>query len=110
MTQYLYFLLLASIVSLYFHIVFIVGLSPTAHALDPLPMWATYIDAAFVLGNIVFVKFLLQWKKWAFWGLAVSIGFSIIIGLMVKGGVALFGLVGLAVLYLLFRPKWHLLE
>jgi hypothetical protein len=51
--------------------------------------------------NVVFSIFLFQWKKWAFWGFAVTSIATFIINLSIGTGIlqSVLGLVGIAVLY-----------
>ena len=51
--------------------------------------------------NVVFSIFLFQWKKWAFWGFAVTSVVTFIINLSIGTGIgqSVLGLIGIAVLY-----------
>ena len=84
---------------------FIAALVPT------IPIWAIYTFAIFGLLNVIFIIFLFMWKKWAFFALCGSAGIAFILNLVIGVGLfSILGLLGPAVLYLILRPKWTLLE
>jgi hypothetical protein len=80
--------------------------------LPAVPIWTFYIYGVLALANFVFTIFLFKWKKWAFYAFlsvaVVAFIMNIAIGLGV--GTAIFGAVGVLILYLILRPKWALLE
>jgi len=63
--------------------------------------------------NVIFVIFLFNWKKWAFFafcGVAVITLMLKIFVIKLGIGTLLSGLIGILILYLLLKPKWDLLE
>ena len=76
-----------------------------------IPLWTIYTFAIFALLNVIFTIFLFMWKKWAFFALCGSAGIAFIINLVIGvGPFSIVGLLGPAVLYLILRSKWNLLE
>jgi hypothetical protein len=57
--------------------------------------------------NITFSVFLFQWKKWAFWGFALTSLMTLVVNLNAGLGIAqsIFGLIGVAVLYAILQIK-----
>ncbi len=70
-----------------------------------------YIVGIFGLLNVIITIMLFMWKKWAFfvfiWLAIIVFIINISLGI---GVLALLGLIGPIILYLLMRPKWNLFE
>jgi magnesium-transporting ATPase (P-type) len=73
-------------------------------------IWAVHVVGILVHFNIACVVFLFRWKKWAFFAFAGSVGIAFTLNYMVTGEMYLLGIASPAILYLLLRAKWHLLE
>ena len=76
------------------------------------PSWIWYIYGLLGLANVVFTVFLFMWKKWAFFAFCGMAALAFILNLIVGVGiiVAIFGLAGPVILYLIICSKWSLLE
>lgn len=76
------------------------------------PIGMFYIYGLLAIANLAFVAYLFLWKKWAFFGLLITaiIAFIMNISIGISFGNSLLGLLGIAILYLLLKPKWKLLE
>jgi hypothetical protein len=82
-------------------LMFLLGGEWIKEGLPELPAWTFPLLAVFAVSNLVFAIALLKWKKWGFWGFAVS-GFATLVVNIAGGygiGQSLTGLIGLAVLY-----------
>jgi len=76
------------------------------------PSWIFYIYGIIGLANATFTIFLLRWKKWAFFAYCGSATVVAVLNLLVATGtpVATSSLAGPAILYLILRSRWSLLE
>jgi len=74
------------------------------------PIWIFYLSGIGGIINIILIIFLFMWKKWAFFVLCGLTGIYFIINLAIGAGIfmAIFGLTGIVILYLIIRPKWKL--
>ena len=84
-------------------------------ALNPfLPSIATWTVYSFVaLGalNVVFIGFLFFWKKLGFYGMCASAAVTLAVNLYVGvGPLAVWGVGGVVITYLVLRTKWNLFE
>ena len=72
----------------------------------------SYLYGLFSLLNVVLAFFLFLWKRWAFFAFCGSSALIFIVNLIVGVSplVAVMGLLGPVVLYLILKPKWNLLE
>ena len=74
---------------------------------DPIPNYMLLLLSLVAALNILFAFMLLKWKKWAFWGFAISsilaLGINLSLGLGI--GSSLAGLLGLAILYGILQIK-----
>ena len=74
--------------------------------------WIFYLAGVLALLNAGFGIFLFRWKRWAFYGLCISAIIAFVLNLILGSDfiTSLFGLLGPAILYLIIRSKWSLLE
>jgi len=77
------------------------------------PMWVHYLYGVITLLNFIFIIFLFMWKKWAFFALCADLVLTSIINLTI--GINIYAVIisligGIGITYLVFRPKWGLLE
>jgi hypothetical protein len=71
----------------------------------PNTMISIYILIGF--GMIFLLIFLYHWKRWAFFGLCGLSFFTMILNIYLgTGGIAIFGLLGVAILYLSIKSEW----
>lgn len=81
-----------------------------------IPSWLLYSYEVLSLTNVVFVIFLLKWKKWAFFAFSVSMAVSIVLNLSAGTGAgkgmasAIGNLISVIILYLILRPSWGMFE
>ncbi|MBI5556497.1 MAG: hypothetical protein HY885_02560 [Deltaproteobacteria bacterium] len=98
LTVYLAVIVIANLATL-----LIYGLSSeTVKELMPnLPGWVNIASMVFSLTNLICAIALFKWRKWGFWGLLIPTiimtGVNFSIG--IDTGTAIFGLVGVAILY-----------
>jgi hypothetical protein len=80
--------------------------------LPNIPSGIWYVYGLVSLANIIFAIFLFMWKKWAFFAFCGSAVLAFIMNLSMGVGIlnALFGTLGVIILYLIMRPKWNLFE
>lgn len=72
-----------------------------------------YFLGVLKFANVIFLMFLFNWKKWAYFALCGVAGITLMVDLFVLnlGNInSLFGLTGISILYLFLEPKWDLLE
>ena len=72
-----------------------------------------YFLGILTFANVIFVIFLFNWKKWAFFALCGVAVITLMLKIFVIKlgiGTLLSGLIGILILYLLLKPKWDLLE
>ncbi len=75
------------------------------------PTWTLVASASTYLLNIIFLIAIWRWKKWGIFGLIVSWVVNIVIISTVQGISILPGsLLGLVILGLLIKRKWHFFE
>ncbi|NCO96528.1 MAG: hypothetical protein COY38_05245 [Candidatus Aenigmarchaeota archaeon CG_4_10_14_0_8_um_filter_37_24] len=81
-------------------------------AFPNVPSSIFYIYGALELANVIFAIFLFKWKKWAFFAFCTSAVIIFIMNVSIGLSIftALFGLIGIVILYLILKPKWNLLE
>ena len=111
LTVWLILTFLANILT--FIIYLTLAISPVAYRFFFLnvPYWTIYFFSAFSGLNLVWVGFLFLWKKWAFFGLCISVAVTLAVNLYVGVGVfAVLGVAGVVITYFILRPKWSLLE
>ena len=112
LTIWLSLLLVANIVVVFLYLV--LALSPFVKHGLPFPglsLWTLYLFSVLGAFNAVCACFLLLWKKWAFFGLCESAAAALVLNLY--GGVGLIafeGLAGVAITFLVLRPKWNLFD
>ena len=79
--------------------------------MSDIPVWAVYILGVGAFLNVIFTIGLFAWKKWAFFAFCGMAGIAFVVNIINGVGVvAILGLISPAILYLILRPKWSLLE
>ncbi len=73
----------------------------------PIPNSMMVLLALVGVANVIFSVFIFLWKKWAFWGFAVTSLAALIINITLGLGVgqSLFGLAGVAIFYGVLQIK-----
>ena len=72
-----------------------------------------YFVGVLKFANVIFLMFLFNWKKWAYFALCGVAAITLMVDLFVLnlGNInSLFGLTGISILHLFLKPKWDLLE
>jgi hypothetical protein len=74
---------------------------------EPIPPTMLVIMSLIGLCNVIFAVMLMQWKKWAFWGFALTSVITMGINLSLGFGIAqsLLGLGGVVILYAILQIK-----
>ena len=76
-----------------------------------LATWTIYLFVAIGAFNTACVCFLFLWKKWAFFALCGSAAVTFAVNLYVGVGVlAVWGLAGVVITYLVLRQQWNLFD
>jgi len=76
-----------------------------------IPLWAVMLSSILSIANLVSVVALFKWRKWGFFAFCASTLVAVIENIVLGSGVfALEGFVSIAILYLLLRSKWNLLQ
>ena len=74
-----------------------------------LPIWVPYLLGILAALNVVFAVLLFQWNKLGFYGICVNAAIVFVINTIIIGLLqALFGLIGVVILYFILRPKWKM--
>lgn len=105
-------LILMLIANLYSALLYLI-LNKTLMSVYPhAPLVAWYIYGLLTLANFVFVIFLFMWKRWAFFACCGTTLIAFILNLVIGLGIfsAIFGLVGIVILYLSMKSRWDLFE
>jgi hypothetical protein len=120
LTLWLLLLILANILSAFFYIFTAYVLATTSSsaindATNPLfnfalPFWAISLFPIFSIVNVYAAIALLKWRKWGFFALCVSYLIETAANLVLGNILAIVGLLGIAILYLLLRSKWSRLR
>lgn len=97
-------------VLLYLMILYGLLQTDVVHAALPLPLWALHFTGILSLLSLVFLIFIAVWKKLAFYAFVGVEVIAFIINIYLGVELHLFGLLSPFILYLLLRPKWHLLD
>lgn len=77
-----------------------------------MPNWILFMMGLLGVVNVVFLVNILQWKMWAFKGLLATAVIAFVLNLIagVSFFAALFGFIGVGILYLFMRPQWNFFE
>lgn len=104
-TAWLIFMLVANslVVILYLIARRFLETSSTNH----IPSWAFIVLGFMGLANVMFATALLKWQRWGFWGFAVTTLAAFVINLQIGISLiqAIFGLIGILVLYAILQIK-----
>ena len=75
-------------------------------------LWVWYLFGLVAFANFIFVIFLFNWKKWPFYAFCMTSIVAAVMNLMIglQFVATIFGLLGIAILYLSMKPKWKLFE
>jgi hypothetical protein len=98
LTAYLIFMIIANSAT---GLVYLLASEPIQRAVPTMPGWTFPVLIAGAILNLVFAIALLKWKEWGFWGFAFSsvAVFFINLDAGIGLGSALFGLLGVPILY-----------
>lgn len=98
LTAYLVFMIVANSASA---LIYLLGSETIRRNVPNMPEWAFPVLIVMGIFNLVCAVALFRWKKWGFWGFVASAVVTFFLNLRIGLGLgsALFGLLGVAILY-----------
>lgn len=106
-------MLIANFLSALFYLVLTKTSSALVAAVYPnVAKWVWNIYGLLALANLIFIISLFMWKKWSFFALCGTTVIAFIMNLAIGEGIiaAIYGVVGILILYFSMKSRWNLFE
>jgi hypothetical protein len=104
-------LILMIIMNIGVAIFYLVGRDLITRIIPTFPEWAFIVFPIVGFINAFFAYLVFAWRKIGFYGLVATFIISFVLNMTISINPNSFvGIAGIVILYLLLRPKWHLLK